>query len=299
MNILELTENQERDELQTPNYSFKVDNPSEITEILSDRVEGLDESELEYVPGFTLKHTPWLEKISQDLLNLPHISDIAYNQPESVCDIDNREKIPNTTIAPWKFICRLYITTKDNAKYVASGFFIGRRCIITNGHVVYIHNRGGWVKEITVVPGQNADNAPYGGQKTTNFVTVKGWTSQQNADYDYGAVFLSDDTLFNRVRGYMGFQILNSSMLINNSGYPADKEPKGTQWFNAGPVTRLSDRRFFYLIDTFGGQSGSPVWVQNGANRYTVGVHAHGGCPNKAVRTIRDVANNWNTWRNR
>jgi len=82
----------------------------------------------------------------------------------------------------------------------------------------------------------------------------------------------------------------------NNSGYPGDK-PFGTQWFNAGRVTKLTDRKFYYMIDTMGGQSGSPVWRFINGQRHAIGVHAYGGCPNSATRITKAVFDNMVAWK--
>jgi V8-like Glu-specific endopeptidase len=86
------------------------------------------------------------------------------------------------------------------------------------------------------------------------------------------------------------------NLLINNSGYPADK-PFGTQWFNAGRISRVTDRKLFYMVDTYGGQSGSAIWRFRNGQRHAVGIHGYGGCPNSAVRIIRPVFDNMLAWK--
>lgn len=275
----------------TSNEDVPWDPLAVLREAASEFTDGEDHGTLFDVPGFTLRHSDWSEDVPPNLMGLPHIATAQpFAEPESVCGNDDRALIGNTTVQPWKFICKLHI---DN-RWVASGFFIGPKCVITNGHVVFPNKA--WAKEITVVPGQNGNTAPFGLQKSGRFFSVNGWTNSQNPDYDYGAVILPDDTLYRRIQGFFGYQILNSSQLLNNSGYPGDK-PNGTQWFNAGAITQLGDRRFFYMLDTAGGQSGSPVFIRSGSSATAVGVHAYGGCPNSAVRLIADVKANWDRWR--
>jgi V8-like Glu-specific endopeptidase len=84
---------------------------------------------------------------------------------------------------------------------------------------------------------------------------------------------------------------------VNNSGYPGDK-PFGTQWFNAGAITQVTNRKIYYMIDTYGGQSGSPVWRFLNGQRHGVGIHAYGGCPNSATRIVKEVFDNMLAWRN-
>lgn len=275
----------------TSNQEVPWDPVAVLREATSEPAVGEDHGTLFDVPGFALRHSDWSEDVPESLMGLPHIeTEALFGDQKSICGKDDRALIGNTTAAPWKFICKLYV---DN-KWVASGFFIGSRCIITNGHVVFPD--GAWAKQITVIPGQNGKTAPFGSQKSARLFSVNGWTKSKNPDYDYGAVILPDDTLYRRLQGYFGYQILNSSQLLNNSGYPADK-PQGTQWFNAGAITKLGDRRFFYMLDSAGGQSGSPVFIRSGASATVVGVHGYGGCPNSAVRLVSEVKANWDHWR--
>lgn len=265
--------------------------------------DGVDLSPVEPVPGFKMRTTDWAITMPDEDMNLPPASSAYYTTPEKVCGNDDRVPINNTLDFPYKCIAALYITDQNGKRWVGSGFFIGPKCVITAGHVVFpgrFPDRR-WAREINVVPGQNRNIGPFGSQVSRRFCSVKGWTNTNgdgNPDYDYGAIILPDATLYNKIRAHFGYQVNNNPGTLNNSGYPADK-PRGTQWFNAGPVSRISPRRFFYMIDTEGGQSGSPVWINSGSNRVSVGVHARGGCPNSAIRCVEDVARNWTDWRNK
>jgi glutamyl endopeptidase len=255
---------------------------------------GFDDLGLERVANFAMRSTGWEVQIADDDMQFPPAGSAAYASPENICQNDDRTQIKNTLDFPFKCIVKLYITGQGGNGWVGSGFFIGPRCIITNGHVVFPDNQ--WAKSIRVVPGQNGNTGPFGEQTSEFFYSVNGWIDSKDANYDYGAIILPDTKLFDRVRAVFGYETNNNPGILNNSGYPADK-PLGTQWFNAGPVSKIESHRFFYMIDTVGGQSGSPVWIQRGADRIAVGVHAYGGCPNSAVRCIDDVATNWANWK--
>ena len=86
------------------------------------------------------------------------------------------------------------------------------------------------------------------------------------------------------------------NLLANNSGYPGDKA-FGTQWYNAGRITKIRKRRFEYMLDTAGGQSGSPTWRYSEGKRHVIGVHAYGGCPNKSTRITKSVFANMKSWK--
>ena len=236
--------------------------------------------------------------ISQDLKSLPDAATLAYSQPETVCDADDRARISPANDTPWRWICKLLITFPNNTRVVGTGWFIGSRTVMTAAHCLYSGDLG-WAQSIEVIPGMDEDRRPYGSQFGASFRATTGWTEDPKPDYDYGAIILPDDTLGNQV-GWFGFVAPADNELqglaVNTSGYPGDK-PSGTQWFNAGGITRVEERRIYYMIDTMGGQSGSPVWRRVNDERHAVGIHAYGGCPNSATRITTPVFENMLSWR--
>jgi glutamyl endopeptidase len=88
--------------------------------------------------------------------------------------------------------------------------------------------------------------------------------------------------------------------LLNIAGYPADRGMGTKMYFHRNRVLRVSDRRLFYDIDTYGGQSGAPVCIHENENGppVAVGIHAYGtgGTPaafnltaNSAPRILPEV----------
>jgi V8-like Glu-specific endopeptidase len=267
--------------------------------------DAVEKGEFESVTGFDPSHALNEGKQAEDLVapaalaTLPDAATTAYLQAETVCGADDRVRISPATNIPWRWICKLFITFPDNARFVGTGWFIGGRTVMTAGHCVYSKANGGWAKSIEVVPGMDSTSRPYGSQVGTSFRSVLGWINDTKPEYDYGAIILPNCDLGNRV-GWFGFAALSNSslnnLLVNTSGYPGDK-PFGTQWFNAGKVTNVTDRKIYYMIDTMGGQSGSPVWRYLNGERHAVGIHAYGGCPNSATRITNEVFNNMMAWR--
>jgi glutamyl endopeptidase len=168
---------------------------------------------------------------------------------------------------------------------------IGPRTVVTAGHCVYSREQKGWARSIEVAPGADGSSFPFGRQSASDFRSVDKWVQDGNTDFDFGAIILPTKELGQKV-GYFGFQSLSSTALkqreIRTSGYPGDK-PRGTQWFMAGPTEKVTCGQLFYTIDTYGGQSGSAVWVQDKDKRLAVGIHTSGGCPNKATRIRKPI----------
>jgi len=220
--------------------------------------------------------------------------------PESVCGRDDRVQVANTTAIPWRWICKLIITFPNGAQGGCTGWFIGAKAVMAAGHCVYSRANGGWARQIEVIPGMHGATRPYGSLVGTSFRSVTGWTNSADPNFDYGCIILPNPSLGNRV-GWFGFAALTdaalTNLLANNSGYPGDK-PSGTQWFNAGRITNVTARKLYYMLDTYGGQSGSPTWRSLNGQRHAVGIHAYGGCPNSSTRIVTDVFNNMLAWRN-
>ena len=64
---------------------------------------------------------------------------------------------------------------------------------------------------------------------------------------------------------------------MNVSGYPGDKEFGRFQYFASSKIDKVLSSRFFYEADTYGGQSGGPVWFQNAADQpVVIGIHSYG-----------------------
>lgn len=243
-----------------------------------------------------------------DTSKLRDIGEASFGPPpplaETVHGPDNRVKINNTAVYPWRVHASLLITAADNSQWIGTGWFIGPHTLMTAGHVVYIKNSGvagrdGWVRRIQVMPGRNGSALPYGSVTSTSFRSVTGWTTSGDQHYDYGAIIIPRE-LGNTV-GWFGFGVYSDATLegavVNISGYPGDK-PSGTQWYDARRVDSVGPRKVFYDIDTFGGQSGSAVYRIIDGGRYGVAIHAYGGATtNSGTRIVQPVFNNMVAWK--
>jgi glutamyl endopeptidase len=221
---------------------------------------------------------------------------------EVVIGADNRVRVFATTSYPWRAICSLKITAKDGSKWIGTGWLVAPRTVITAGHCVFMHDHGGWAKSIEVIPGLNDASRPYGSGISSNLRSVTGWTNSKNRDYDYGAIILPANSRPGDLTGYFGFGVKTDAYLmssvLNLSGYPGDKGGN-QQWFMALKPKSVTSRVIKYDIDTFGGQSGAPVWVKVGDIRTCVGIHTNGDLSgNSATRIVTPVFNNIQSWKN-
>lgn len=198
---------------------------------------------------------------------------------ESVIGEDERSRVEDTGSPPWRMICALRISS-DFGDFVGTGWLAGPRTVITAGHCVFdAAQMGGWAKSVTVIPGQNGADKPFGEQVATRFFTSDAWKASQDPDYDYAAIVLPDPLPDSH--GWFGVGALSDAELrdhlVNVSGYPGDKGGD-EQWWAKNRVKGLTDRRIFYDVDTMGGQSGGPVYIVPDAGHapLVVGIHAYG-----------------------
>lgn len=223
---------------------------------------------------------------------------------ESIIGIDDRTRILDTDLAPWRMICALRMQSPTGSMAMGTGWLVGPRTIITAGHCVYSqHFFGGWAQRIEVTPGRNGQDFPFGQIVVADdFEAIDRWVEAEEPDVDVGVVHLDRD--IGNTLGWFGLASLPATDLqdsfVNISGYPGDRGAGTEQYFHSNRVKQVTDRRVFYDVDTFGGQSGAPVWVyEDGSDDpIVVGIHAYGtgGTPsgfgilaNSAPRIIPEI----------
>jgi V8-like Glu-specific endopeptidase len=234
--------------------------------------------------------------------------------PESVIDRDNRTRVNNTTDVPFRSIAALEITAADGSIWSGTGWFVSRRTLITAGHCVFIRDAenaaaNGWVSSIRVIPGCNGTGSgsePLGSDVATLFKSVAGWVHDGIPESDYGAIILPEDSQLGSGIQPLTVRVLDDGRLrtlrVTVTGYPADKEGDEVQtmWRHSELVTDVSQRQIFYDADTYGGQSGAPVYFVDGSNHVVVAVHAYGTSEsvrsNSGTRITENVRARFQSW---
>ena len=224
---------------------------------------------------------------------------------EVVLGSDERQRVPNTVIEPFKWVAMLDITAADGSRWRGTGWLAGPDLVVTAGHCLYMANRGGWVTSIRMLFGVNS--GPDGSiaveavapVTATRFRSVTGWISNQHPESDYGAILLPDPM----PSGYGSFSYEArtdselTGQLFNIDGYPADK-PLYSQWYYARFAAGVAAGTLTYTADTFGGNSGGPLYDYNGS-RIALGIHTRGDLNgNAGVRITQNVAANLTLWEN-
>jgi V8-like Glu-specific endopeptidase len=222
---------------------------------------------------------------------------------EAVIGNDDRVKLADDLYRsnPWRQICSLRIRAVTGAIYLGTAWFIGPRILATAGHCVYLRNEGGWAASIDVVPGRNGQIEPYGRATAIRFAAVDGWIDSGARDFDYGVIFLADSTIGTKV-GNLAVETFADADLVGLtcriSGYPTDLDGGAFQYYHERPLASVTPARLIYDVDTFGGQSGSPIWRQEvGSPAVAIGIHTTGGLSsNSGTRISDEVIGNLIRW---
>lgn len=224
---------------------------------------------------------------------------------EVILGTDDRTMITDTDQYPWRCICSLLITAQNGSGWIGTGWLVGPRLVLTAGHCVYMADEGGWASSIEVIPGRNGQGRPFGSAVATDLRSVVGWTVDNDRNYDYGAIILPEDARYGDQLGWFGYtprpDDYFSGITLNLSGYPGDggkTQIEGTQWFHARGIREVFERQISYEIDTFGGQSGGPVFeTTSDGSRYGLAIHTWGtSVSNGATRITQDVFDNIIQW---
>lgn len=221
--------------------------------------------------------------------------------PNSVIPPDGRVQEAVPTTYPWGAIAHL-----ETNQGGCTGFMLSRDVLVTAGHCVYL---GGWVTSYTVTPGRTGGNAPFGSCSggINDVWTTSNWINGNPSDYDFGLVKLTCDIGYST--GWFGWWYNTGENLVNQyfyvEGYPGDK-PYGTMWWDGDYATSQTANKLWYMVDTYAGESGSPVYHYNSVTPglcggwCVTGIHTNGVAgvnpANSGTRFRPDVMSFINYW---
>ena len=218
---------------------------------------------------------------SPDLLELDH-----FGIAETVDGIDDRVRIDDTDLAPWRMICSLILIFPSGRQGIGTGWLAAPNIVVTAGHNL-LHPTLGWVEKVIAIPGRDLTHEPFGSQTATEVSVAKEWNESFDAESDIGVIWLPEP--FVPHPGHFSVAVLNDHGLlyqnVHLAGYPKLVEIKGVPdpmgrilYHHYNQVSSVTPDLIYYSIDTSGGNSGAPVWIQDGPGRppLLVGVHAYG-----------------------
>lgn len=216
---------------------------------------------------------------------------------------DDRVKITSTSSFPWSTICKIYITAADETRWIGSGAMIDAYHVLTCGHLVYLHENGGWASQVEVIPGMRGSNEPFGHAYSTYMRTYSGWIQNEMEEHDWAVLTL--DRTIGYETGWLGRMTADSSDLIytgmlHTAGYPGDLDFGEYMYYVSDMGASVDEYNHWYWMDSAGGQSGSPVWTEVNGSGYILSIHAYeyigGVYANFGTRLDQDKFDQLNAW---
>jgi len=185
---------------------------------------------------------------------------------ETIIGTDGRVRITPTTVSPFKAVCKLKVWW-GLAEYMGSGAVVYINHVLTAAHVVYSVERGGWADRIEVIPAQDNGFGPYGIALATYARIYTAWANNEDEEHDFALLTLNMD--IGLTTGAFGIQTADPSDPIytgelHTAGYPADKDSGANMYYSNENGEFATEFKHYYDLDTYGGQSGSPVWYYDG-----------------------------------
>ncbi len=213
---------------------------------------------------------------------------------ESIIGLDDRTRIFDTNMSPWRMICAIRCWWGSRLA-VGTGALIGPNVLLTAGHVVFPRDKRTVPGEIEIIPALNGAQRDFGSFKATKVWMHPRWQAGFELQCDLAAIQL--DRPVGHEAGWFGVASRSAdelrSVWAHVTGYPGEKleqaaAPGGREtapvqaaqlWHHAAPILNAQNNRIFYAADTTPGQSGAPIYVLDPALSPTpviVGVHAYG-----------------------
>lgn len=202
---------------------------------------------------------------------------------------DGRVRFNQTT--QWPYSAYGVVTMRfphmrdDQPDASGSGSFIAPTVVLTAAHNLYNFLYGGQATEVRYFPAINEKTAQFGEARVREFYYPQRFVETEMREEDYGILIL--EAPFGDETGYFGLGLFLQEDIrkfaVSVIGYPGDKITRDTTgnsyqlWGMTGPVKEI-DRDYITYdeIDTYKGQSGSPVCCNAGDDYYIVGVHVQG-----------------------
>ena len=212
-------------------------------------------------PGYI---PPSLEKANENMI-----------APFSIIGEDGRKNVNPTTSFPYCSIAYIETSWPNGSETKGTAWMLSQDAAVTAGHCVYASEYGGWADSIKIWPGKDGYglwNNPYGTANATEFYTDKNYIENGNSDFDWGIIELDEDIGFQT--GWLGLyysQAGYTNTEVTISGYPGDHQYY--QYEMQGVISSCTNNKLYYDIDTFSGQSGSPIFTYN---HFAIGIHTNG-----------------------
>lgn len=203
----------------------------------------------------------------------------------TVFGTDNRVGVGSTTTSPYSAVVLVRADFDGDGRYEAwgTGAMISANDVLTAAHVLW-DPAYGYARNVQVVPATSGGSAPFGTATATGLHVADGYIAGGgDLNLDFGVINLGSSVGSATGTFALGPRHDSAALIgdiVTTAGYPGDWSSDGSVMVaasgeihgrNGGTRTVYSD-----TLDTYSGQSGSPLWqIVNGLPTI-VGIHTAG-----------------------
>jgi V8-like Glu-specific endopeptidase len=196
--------------------------------------------------------------------------------------VPTNQLITDASASPWKDVVLIRVVFPDGQRALATGAIVGENDILTASHVLYAAEHGGAATEVRVYPGfDDASGEDYllGRTELRYFPVPAGpwYASQMTDDYALIGVEARFHSWFGLSSAY--YENFPSIGGVQQSGYEgvlAEGHGRPVQGYTVGTAQRADAYWLTGNMAIGPGDSGSPLWVGEGAQNIVIGL-ASGG----------------------
>jgi len=274
------------DEIPTSNEYVEYDLRTGIQTISprvgQDDIVRIDPTVFQPQKGIQPTYSGHLGDLSTDSVESDSSSSYSSNsvlpKPTYVFPPDDRVLVSNTSKFPFSSVVKIYVQAANGTLYIGSGAVIDEFHVLTVAHVAYIHDAGGWVTSMELVPGKKGAEEPYGSAYATHIRLYPEWINEARVEHDWALVTL--DRSVGNLTGWMGIATYGSGNAIYSSeiytaGYPGDLLFGEYMYNTTDDGDRADEYNHWFYLDTYGGQSGSAIWHVNATGEYIITILAY------------------------
>ena len=203
------------------------------------------------------------------------------SEDRAIVGTDDRKQITDASGYPDRVVGWLWTQAQDDSWSTCTATLIGPFTAVTAAHCVYVHDKGGWIKQMLFIPGvTDPESAPFGTYDWENVNILKGFIDNYDGTnygsampWDLAVITLAEDA--GNQLGWLGFRVDDATDWdADIIGYPGDK-PDGTMWSNSCKIKadQFGDLIYWHECDTFAGSSGSSMWEDQKGDLYIRGIN--------------------------
>ena len=203
----------------------------------------------------------------------------------TVLGTDDRVRVDDTTAYPFSAVVQVRVDFDGDGAYDGwgTGAMISANDVLTAGHVLWDAEYG-YARNIQVIPARDGNSVPFGTALGTAWHVPDAYVATAGSTYyDIGVINLN--STIGSSTGSFALQGNDNDDLagtiVTTAGFPGDLSSNGSVMVTTGGDIDGAQgaSRIYYdgALDSYGGQSGSPLWVTVNGTPTIVGVHTTGG----------------------